>query len=114
MRAIVLLNLPVSIAFALLFTCAFDAMAKDPERWFLMARHGECAEISSLERKIPILSGVDTLDAFLGLMKSRGLSVNQQPLSLPKGSAVEVSVAELSLSLIFVTAELCSVIVDHQ
>ena len=114
MRAVFRLNLPVNVALALLFTCAFDAVAEDPAKWFLMARHGECAEISSLERKIPKLSGVDTLDAFLGLMKSRGHTVSQQPLSLPKGSAVEVSVSELSLDLIFVTAELCSVFVDHQ
>jgi hypothetical protein len=114
MRSVFRLILPVNLALVLLFINAFDAVAGEPEKWFLMARHGECAEISSLERKIPNLNGVVTLDAFLGLMKSRGYSTSQQPLALPEGSAVEVSVSEFSLNLIFVKAGLCSVFVEHQ
>lgn len=79
-----------------------------------MARHGECAEIFSLQRKIPDLGEVATPDAFLGMMRSRGYIAKQRPLALPQGSAVEVDVAELSLSLIFVTSELCSVFPEHQ
>ena len=50
------------------------------EQWFLMSRHGECAEIESLKRQIPV----------------------------PKGMAYEVTVPEKELFLVFATSEMCS------
>jgi len=99
----------------LLFVWAFDfdAVADVPDKWFLMARHGECAEITSLQRKIPDLGEPKTLDSFVDFMKNKGYSVHQQSLSGLNDSAVEVVIPELSLNLIFVTAELCSVCLEH-
>jgi len=83
------------------------------QKWFLMARHGECAEIFSLQRKIPGLGEPETLGSFIDIMESKGYSVHQQSLPVPNDSAVEVNVPELSLGLIFVTPELCSVYLEH-
>jgi hypothetical protein len=78
------------------------------EQWFLMARHGECANIESLKRKIPDLGAVTDPQSFAALMRKNGYAttITQQPL--PKGKALEVIVPAKELSLVFVTAELCS------
>ena len=78
------------------------------ERWFLMARHGECAKIELLKRKLPDLGAVADPQSFAALMRKDGYAttITQQPL--PKGAAFEVIVPAKELSLVFVTAELCS------
>lgn len=78
------------------------------EQWFLMARHGECAKIESLKRKIPDLGAVADPQSFAALMRKNGhaTTITQQQLS--KGAAFEVVVPAKELSLMFVTAELCS------
>jgi hypothetical protein len=78
------------------------------EQWFLMARHGECARIESLKRKVPELGAVADPQAFAALMRKSGHATTVNQLPLPKGSAVEVVVLAKELSLVFVTAELCS------
>lgn len=90
------------------------ALAASPEQWLLMARHGECSDVSALQRKIPDLGESQTPDSFLAAMKTRGYRVQHKLLALPNGQAVEVRVPELSLDFIFVTPELCSTFVDHQ
>ena len=78
------------------------------EQWFLMARHGECAKIESLKRKIPDLGAVTDPQSFAALMRKNGYATTiiQQPL--PNGAAFEVIVPAKELSLVFVTAELCT------
>jgi hypothetical protein len=73
----------------------------------LMARHGECAEIATLERRIPGLGSVASPAAFAERMRRDGLQVVSEPLADTGGKAVQVKVPEKNLSLVFVLAELC-------
>ena len=73
----------------------------------LMARHGECAEIASLKRKIPDLGEVADPAAFVDRMRRSGYQVSSSDISVDGGRAVEVKVPEKGLSLIFVAPELC-------
>jgi len=75
--------------------------------WFLMARHGECAEIQSLKRKVPDLGDVRDPIAFAKLMREKGHQVAVNEVSTPNGKVVEVKVPERELSLMFVTPEVC-------
>ena len=88
-----------------LVACAAPAAAA--ERWMLMARHGECAEIASLKRRIPDLGEVADPAAFAERMRRDGLQVISEPLAETGGKAVQVKVPEKNLSLVFVAAELC-------
>jgi len=92
---------------------AITLPAQATEQWFLMARHGECAQVASLKRKVPDLGGINDPQAFAVLMRKQGHKVTISPVSLPKGKAYEVAVPEKSLNLLFITSELCSTIVDR-
>jgi len=84
------------------------ALAADAgSQWMLMSRHGECAEIASLKRRIPDLGDVRDPDSFAKLMRERGHQVSSSEIPESKGKAVEVKVPEKELSLIFVVPELC-------
>jgi len=73
----------------------------------LMARHGECAEISSLKRRIPDLGEVADPATFVDRMRRSGYQASSSDIAVPGGKAVEVKVPAKELSLLFVTAELC-------
>jgi len=78
---------------SLLFITTFIIVAHldDCEKWFLMARHGECAEIKSLQRKIPDIEGIEDPQSFSKLMKEKGYEViTNEPKEL-QGKALEVS-----------------------
>lgn len=77
------------------------------EQWFLLARHGECAKVESLKRKVPDLGEVNDPHAFATLMRENGHSVTLDQMPVPSGAVYEVSVPEKDLSLVFVTAEVC-------
>lgn len=77
------------------------------EQWFLLARHGECAKVGSLKRKVPDLGEVNDPHAFAALMRRNGHQVSLSQTPVPKGKAYEVSVPEKELSLVFVTVDLC-------
>ena len=93
-------------ALAALAIC-IAAPATAAERWMLMARHGECAEIATLERRVPSLGNVASPAAFAERMRRDGLQVISEPLADTGGKAVQVKVPEKNLSLVFVAAELC-------
>ena len=78
------------------------------EQWFLFGRHGGCFDIDTLTRKLPDLPRVSDPDAFVRFVQSKGLRFTRQLHPVPKGKAVEVVVPDRELSLVFVTAELCS------
>ncbi len=78
------------------------------EKWFLMARHGDCSEVSSLKRKVPELGEVSEPQAFAALMRGKGLAVTSTELPVPRGKAHEVKVPARELSLVFVTPEMCT------
>jgi len=77
------------------------------ERWFLLSRHGDCAEVGVLKRKVPDLGEIGDPDAFASFMRQKGYKVTASRLSVPKGKAQEVNVPQKNLFLTFVTAELC-------
>ena len=75
--------------------------------WFLMSRHGSCFNIDSLERKVGDMSGVETPEDFIELMRNKGYEVIVNRPSSLEGKAVDIKVPKKSLSLMFVTKELC-------
>ena len=77
------------------------------ERWFLMARHGECAEIGTLKRKVPDLGEATDPDAFVRHMRRNGYEVTSTRVPVPNGKAQEVKVPRAELFLLFVTPDLC-------
>jgi hypothetical protein len=77
------------------------------ERWFLMSKHGDCAEVGVLKRKVPDLGDVSDPDAFASFMRQKGYEVTSTPVSVPKGKVQEVDVPQKELFLIFVTSEMC-------
>jgi len=78
------------------------------ERWFLLARHGECADVSTLKRRVPELGEINDPQAFAALMRGQGYEVTAAPVEVPSGKAFEIKVPQKALALMFVTAELCS------
>ena len=78
------------------------------ERWFLMSRHGDCAEVGTLKRKVPDIGEVNDPQAFATFMRGKGHAVTTTPISVPKGRAWDVKVPEKELFLLFVTSEICS------
>ena len=77
------------------------------ERWFLMSRHGDCADIDTLKRKVPDLGAISDPRAFAGFMRQKGYEVTSTQVSVPKGKAEEVRVPQKDLFLMFVTSEMC-------
>jgi len=78
------------------------------ERWYLMSRHGGCADVGVLKRKIPDLGEVSDPDAFASFMRQKGYEVTSTRVSVPRGKAEEIKVPQKELFLMFVTPELCS------
>lgn len=72
-----------------------------------MARHGECARIESLKRKVPDLGVVTDPQSFAALMRKNGYATTITKQELSKGAAFEVIVPAKELSLVFVTGDLC-------
>ena len=73
-----------------------------------MARHGECAKVESLKRKVPDLGAVTDPQSFAALMRKKGYATAITQQAVSKGAAFEVIVPAKELSLVFVTADLCS------
>ena len=82
-------------------------VAPPSERWLLMARHGECAPVASLKRKVPDLGDIADPQAFAAFMRRQGFEVTATQHTLPKGKYWEVNVPAKELALVFVTPELC-------
>ena len=89
------------------FLLLAQPMLAAAQGWFLMARHGECSPVSVLARTFPDIGAIADPEAFVRFVRAKGLAVTSTPFPVPSGSAMEVLVPEKSLSLVFVTAELC-------
>lgn len=83
-----------------------SALAEDA--WFLMARHGECSPIAVLAREFPDMGPVAGPEAFVSFVRAKGLDVTFRVVPVQGGSAWEVRVPQKELSLMFVTAGVCS------
>lgn len=97
------------MALAAVICCGFvwEDEAFASTEWFLFSRHGACAEIASLKRKVPDLGEVHAPDTFVTLMRDKGHRVTVNETTVPKGRLVEVTVPDQGLALVFVTAALC-------
>jgi hypothetical protein len=82
-------------------------VAPSAERWMLMARHGECAEVGTLKRRVPDLGAIADPESFATFMRQKGLEVTATQRALPNGKFWEVSVPARDLGLVFVTVGLC-------
>ena len=94
----------VGVTFLLFFGEAISLAASE---WFLMSRHGECADIASLTRKVPDLGEIRDSSAFIQLMRDKGYQVTVNKVATSTGKVVEVKVPERELFLLFVTPEAC-------
>lgn len=94
-----------SVFFSLLLPLA--AHAAEAETWFLMARHGECNKIEVLKRKVPEIAGVKNPQSFKKLMESMGHKVIIKKLEGLEDKAVQVSVPDKGLDLMFVKKSIC-------
>lgn len=101
------LGLSATLAGLACLSLTTPATAEAAEQWFLMSRHGSCAEVGVLKRKVPDVGEISDPDAFASLMRRKGYEVTSNRLSVPNGKAQEVNVPQKDLFLVFVTAELC-------
>ncbi len=97
--------MPLTAVFFLATLAAAPRRAAEP--WFLMSRHGECARIVTLARRIPDLGAVADPQTFVETMRGKGYAATIVEHALPKGAAFEVRVPDKELSLLFVTADVC-------
>jgi len=72
-----------------------------------MSRHGECAEIAVLARKVTDIDGIEDPTAFIRLMRQRGYDVTERTMPEVGGNAIQVDVPEKGPSLLFVKTSLC-------
>lgn len=72
-----------------------------------MSRHGGCADIVSLKRKVPDLGEVRDPAVFIQLMRVKGYQVTVNKVTMSTGKVVEIKAPERELFLMFVTQEVC-------
>ena len=94
-------------ASALLAVQLVSQSALAADKWFLLARHGECSPIRSLERKFPDIGNIAEPESFIKFVRAKGLTVSSKAMPVQAGAAVEVLVPERELALVFATVELC-------
>lgn len=73
-----------------------------------MSRHGECAEIDTLKRKVPDIEGIADPNSFIKFMEAKGKEVLKNEPTELQGKAVEVNVPGEGLSLMFVVELICN------
>jgi hypothetical protein len=78
------------------------------ERWYLMARHGECFELADMQRRVPELAEARDPHAFVALMKQKGHAATAK--DVVPGKAVEVRVPERELAMVFAKREMCQTV----
>ena len=83
----------------------YASFAVAQERWYLMARHGECFELEAMQRRIPELAVAKDPYAFVELMKQSGHSATAT--DVVPGKAVEVRVPAREFAMIFATRDQC-------
>ena len=89
-----------------------SASANNSEKWFLMSRHGECAEIITLQRKIPDLSNITDPQTFIAFMEEKGHNVivkdwHSNERKEIQGMVFDVRIPSEGLSLLFVRGIIC-------
>lgn len=95
------------LASALIIVQLVSQSALAADKWFLLARHGECSPIRSLARKFPDIGNIAAPESFIKFARAKGLTVSSTAMPVQVGAAIEVLVPERALALVFVTGELC-------
>ena len=108
----------ISIVFILLLllptALISTTSANNSEKWFLMSRHGECFEIRLLQRKFPDIGNIEDPQSFIMFMEGKGHKViSKNELKELQGIALQVSIPEKGLSLMFVKGSLCKEFIDR-
>ena len=98
----------VAVIVAPLALAAVVSVVSATEQWLFFGRHGGCFDIDTLKRRLPDLPRLTDPETFVRYVQSKGLQFTRQAHPVPQGKAVEVVVPDRELSLVFVTAELCS------
>ena len=75
--------------------------------WFLMAREGGCAPLSSLARKGPEFRGLQTPYELIDRMRAAGHQVDVKEHTTPKGPIVEVHVPAKEIAVMVISADMC-------
>ncbi len=95
--------------------CLLSAVAlANGGEWFLMSRHGECAPLSVLGRKNPEWGQVRDPYQFIEKMRTAGHRPDVREYSMGKGTAVQVDVPAVELSVIFVERSACRGFLGHE
>ena len=77
------------------------------QEWSLFGRHGECAPISSLKRKLQDLPEIRTPEEFSAYLESKRLKFTRQAHRAAWGGVVEFQVPDAGLAIVFVPRRLC-------
>jgi hypothetical protein len=102
-----MLNIIVNFIFLFFLFVVFDTSVAESSEWYLMSRHGQCAEIKVLERKIPNLGHITSPDIFVNLIENRGYDAVVNEMPELNGNAVQVNLPEKDLAVIFVKKLIC-------
>ena len=86
----------------------------DSGEWFLLSRHGECTPLSVLNRKNPEWGQVTDPYQFIEKMRTAGHGTDVREHDTGRGTAVQVDVPALELSLMFVGRSACREFIDHE
>lgn len=78
------------------------------QEWRLFGRHGECAPISALKRKLQDMPEVRTPEEFEAYLDLKRLKFTRQAHQAGGGGAVEFQVPDAGLAVLFVPRQLCS------
>ncbi len=90
------MNIIVNFILLFFIFVVFGTAAAESSEWYLMSRHGQCAEIKVLERKVPNLGDVTSPDTFVNLIEGRGYDVAVNEMPELDGNAVQVNVSGAS------------------
>lgn len=102
--------MPNRVASVLIAACAaatWTTAASAAESWFLMARHGECADVASLARKVPDIGDIRDPLRFIEFMRGKGYEVSFRRTQMPEAEVYEVNVPAQGLALLFIPDSLC-------
>lgn len=77
------------------------------QEWSLFGRHGECAPISSLQRKLQDMPEVRTPEEFAAYLDLKRLKFTREAHQASGGGAVEFQVPDAGLAVLFVPRQLC-------
>lgn len=95
------MNLPAAV---LLLALAPSVAA---QTWSLVGRHGECAPLSTLKRKLPDIPAVHTPEAFAAYLDSKKLHYTKRAHAVGQAQMIEFQVPEVGLSILLVPEVMC-------